>query len=55
MRHSHADLATIFSEARTARLVLWRLQESDGPAFFAVDGDPALHRYTPTGPAARPV
>lgn len=51
MRHSPADLATIFSAVRTARLVLRRLQESDGPAFFAVDGDPATHRYSPTGPA----
>jgi GNAT acetyltransferase-like protein len=51
MRHSPADLATIFGAVRTARLVLRRLQESDGLAFFAMDGDSATHRYTPTGPA----
>ncbi|HEY4383111.1 MAG TPA: GNAT family N-acetyltransferase [Ktedonobacteraceae bacterium] len=51
MRHLPADLATIFGDVQTARLVLRHLQETDGSAFFAVDGDPATHRYTPTGPA----
>jgi len=51
MRQSRADLATIFGEVRSARLVLRRVQKSDGPAFCAVDGDPATHRYTPAGPA----
>ncbi|GCE21825.1 GNAT family N-acetyltransferase [Dictyobacter kobayashii] len=51
MRRLPADLATIFGEVRTGRLVLRRLKESDGPVLFAVDGDPATHRYTPGGPA----
>lgn len=51
MHHLPADLASIFGEIQTARLVLRRLHESDGPALFAIDGDPATHRYNPTGPA----
>ncbi len=51
MRDACADRAAVFSEVRTTRLVLRRLHESDGPAFFAVDGDPATHRYDPAGPA----
>ncbi len=45
-----AELATIFSEVYTERLILRRLRAGDAPALFAVDGDPATHRYNPTGP-----
>lgn len=45
------ELAAIFNEVRTERLVLRRLRAGDGPALFAVDGDPATHRYSPAGPA----
>jgi len=45
-----ADLATIFNEVTTARLVLRRLRIGDGPAMFAVHGDPATNLYNPAGP-----
>jgi RimJ/RimL family protein N-acetyltransferase len=41
------DLATLFNEVRTARLVLRRLRPTDGPAMFAVHGDPATYHYSP--------
>lgn len=48
----HADLlAAIFGEVRTERLILRRPRPDDGPALFAVDGDPATHLHNPAGPA----
>ena len=44
------DLAAIFNEVRTERLVLRRLLSADGPAMFAIHGDPATNRYNPRGP-----
>ncbi|HLZ63194.1 MAG TPA: GNAT family N-acetyltransferase [Ktedonosporobacter sp.] len=45
-----ADLAPIFNEVTTARLVLRRLQPTDGPAMFRVHGDPETYRYSPATP-----
>ncbi len=45
-----AELAAIFNEVATARLVLRRLQPTGGPAMFAVHGDPATYRYSPATP-----
>lgn len=47
---SATDLARIFNEVTTARLVLRRLRSTDGPAMFSVHGDPATYRYTPVAP-----
>jgi len=47
---STTDLAVIFNEVTTARLVLRRLRSTDGPAMFSVHGDPATYRYTPVAP-----
>lgn len=44
------DLAAIFSQVVTDRLVLRRLQSEDGSAMFAVHGDPATNQYNPAGP-----
>ncbi len=44
------DLAAIFSQVVTARLILRRLRSDDGPAMFAVHGDPATNQYNPAGP-----
>jgi RimJ/RimL family protein N-acetyltransferase len=44
-------LAAIFGEAHTERLTLRRVRLADGPALFAIDGDPETHRYSPAGPA----
>jgi len=49
---SPTDLANIFNEVHTERLVLRRLQAGDGPAMFAVHGDPATNQYNPSGPHA---
>lgn len=51
MRRLVTDLAAIFDVVRTSRLVLRRPRDGDAPALFAIDGDPATHRFTPTGPA----
>ncbi|MBA2286016.1 MAG: GNAT family N-acetyltransferase [Ktedonobacteraceae bacterium] len=45
-----ADLASIWALVYTERLVLRRPRAGDGPALFAVDGDPAATRYVLTGP-----
>jgi len=45
-----ADLAAVFAEVRTARLTLRRLHIGDGPAMFAVHGDPLTNRHNPAGP-----
>ena len=45
-----AELAAIFYKVKTARLVLRRLEIDDGPAIFAVHGDPATNVYNPAGP-----
>jgi ribosomal-protein-alanine N-acetyltransferase len=42
-----ATVARIFNHVTTARLVLRRLQPTDGPAMFAVHGDPATYYYRP--------
>lgn len=47
---SPADLATIFNEVRTERLVLRRPRPSAGLAMFAIHGDPATNQYNPHGP-----
>lgn len=47
-----ADLARIFGEVRTARLVLRRPHADDGSAVFRVHGDPETNRYNPHGPHA---
>jgi ribosomal-protein-alanine N-acetyltransferase len=47
---STTDLASIWNEVPTARLVLRRLQPTDGPAMFAVHGDPATYHYSPATP-----
>jgi len=44
------DLAPIFNEVGTQRLMLRRLRAGDGPAMFAVHGDPATNLYNPAGP-----
>ncbi|HEY0754915.1 MAG TPA: hypothetical protein VGD98_13230 [Ktedonobacteraceae bacterium] len=45
-----ADLATIFNEVATARLVLRRPQPGDNMAMCAVHGDPATNLYNPADP-----
>ena len=45
-----AKLATIWSRAQTPRLLLRRLEPSDGPAMFRVHGDPETYRFTPVPP-----
>jgi [ribosomal protein S5]-alanine N-acetyltransferase len=47
---SPTDLAAIFNEVRTERLVLRRLRPTDGLAMFAIHGDPATNQYNPHGP-----
>jgi RimJ/RimL family protein N-acetyltransferase len=44
------DLATIWNVVTTERLVLRRLQSTDGPAMFAVHGDPETYHYSPAAP-----
>jgi RimJ/RimL family protein N-acetyltransferase len=50
MLPSPAELASIFSRVTTERLTLRRLRSADGPAMFAVHGDPATNLYNPAGP-----
>lgn len=50
--YSSNELAKIFNEVQTERLVLRRLQTEDGPAIFRVHGDPATNLYNPYGPHA---
>jgi ribosomal-protein-alanine N-acetyltransferase len=45
-----AAVARIFNHLTTPRLVLRRLRMEDGPAMFAVHGDPATNLYNPAGP-----
>ncbi len=45
-----SELASIWSWRQTTRLTLRRLQPTDGPAMFAVHGDPATYRYSPARP-----
>ncbi len=45
-----SELASIWSWVQTARLTLRRLQPTDGPAMFAVHGDPVTYRYSPARP-----
>ncbi len=49
---SAADVASIFDEVTTARLVLRRVRVMDGLAIFWVHGDPATNLYNPYGPHA---
>jgi [ribosomal protein S5]-alanine N-acetyltransferase len=44
------NLALLFDEVRTERLVLRRLRIDDGPAMFVVHGDAATNQYNPFGP-----
>jgi ribosomal-protein-alanine N-acetyltransferase len=46
------DLAGIFGQVVTVRLMLRRLRAEDGPAMFAVHGDPATNQHNPAGPDA---
>jgi [ribosomal protein S5]-alanine N-acetyltransferase len=45
-----ADVARIFTQVLTSRLILRRLRIGDGPAMFAVHGDQATNLYNPAGP-----
>lgn len=45
-----ADLAAIFDEVDSERLLLRRPRPTDGVAMFAIHGDPATNRYNPHGP-----
>jgi ribosomal-protein-alanine N-acetyltransferase len=45
-------LARIFNEVHTQRLILRRLHADDGPAMFAIHGDPATNLHNPFGPHA---
>ena len=45
-----SELASMWSWVQTTRLTLRRLQPTDGPALFAVHGDPATYRYSPARP-----
>jgi [ribosomal protein S5]-alanine N-acetyltransferase len=47
---SPKDLATIFNEICTERLMLRRPRPTDGTAMFAIHGDPATNQYNPNGP-----
>ena len=47
---SAAALVALFNEVYTARLVLRRPQQGDGPAMFMVHGDPATNQYNLAGP-----
>ncbi len=44
------QLASIFSEIHTERLILRRPVAEDAAAMFAIHGDPATHQYAPNGP-----
>ena len=46
-----ADLARVFQEARSDRLILRRPEASDAAAMFRIHGDPETNRYNPAGPA----
>jgi ribosomal-protein-alanine N-acetyltransferase len=43
-------LARIFNKVNTERLILRRLRVDDGPAMFAIHGDPATNLHNPFGP-----
>lgn len=47
---SSAQLASIFGEIHTERLILRRPRAEDATAMFAIHGDPATHKYAPNGP-----
>jgi len=49
-----ADLAAVFADVRTARLTLRRPRPGDGPAMFAIHGDPLTNRHNPAGPDPDP-
>lgn len=49
---NRAALAATFGAQRTERLALRPVQAGDGPALFAIDGDPATHQFNPPGSAA---
>lgn len=44
------NLRAVFAEVRTDHLVLRQPHGDDGPAMFAVHGDPATNRHNPAGP-----
>ena len=50
LRRAPSELASIWAWQQTARLTLRRLLPTDGPAMFAVHGDPATYRYSPARP-----
>lgn len=45
-----SDLVAIWGEVKTSRLLLRRPRLGDGPAMFAIHGDPATNLYNPFGP-----
>lgn len=45
-----AELAAIFGNVQTERLILRRPRPEDGPAMFAIHGDPETFRYSPRDP-----
>jgi len=47
---SPTQLASIFGEIHTERLILRRPRAEDAAAMFAIHGDPATHKYAPNGP-----
>lgn len=50
IRFVPTHLEAIWARVQTERLILRRLQPTDGPAMFAVHGDPATYRYSPARP-----
>src|SRR5713226_7779371 len=50
LERAPSELASIWAWQQTARLTLRRLLPTDGPAMFAVHGDPATYRYSPARP-----
>lgn len=50
LERTPSELASIWSRVHTTRLLLRRLAPTDGPAMFAVHGDPATYRYSPARP-----
>lgn len=47
---SPTQLASIFAEIHTERLILRHPIPEDASAAFAIDGDPATHKYSFSGP-----
>ncbi|HEY4389261.1 MAG TPA: GNAT family N-acetyltransferase [Ktedonobacteraceae bacterium] len=50
LRLAPEELASIWFRVQTSRLILRRLQPTDGPAMFRIHGDPQTNQYNPAGP-----